>query len=91
MKLLSVKRSTRKDKKWMAEFDTGKIIHFGARGMDDYTLTKDKEQRERYRARHASGKTAKPDTADSLAYNLLWGNSTSLQQNIKEFKKKYNL
>ena len=91
MKLLSVKKSTRKDKKLMAEFDTGKIVHFGARGMDDYTIKKDKEQRERYRARHASGKNAKPDTADSLAYRLLWGDSTSLQQNIKEFKKKYNL
>ena len=90
MKLLSVKRSTRKDKKWMAEFDTDKVVHFGARGMDDYTLTKDKDQRERYRARHASGKTAKPDTADALAYYLLW-NKPTLQESIKEFKKKYNI
>ena len=90
MKLLSVKRSTRKDKKWMAEFDTDKVVHFGARGMDDYTLTKDKEQRERYRSRHASGKTAKPDTADALAYYLLW-NKPTLQESIKEFKKKYNI
>ena len=44
MKLLSVTKSTRKDKKWMAEFDTGKIIHFGARGMDDYTIKNDIEQ-----------------------------------------------
>ena len=90
MKLLSVKKSTRKDKKLMAEFDTGKIIHFGARGMDDYTLTKDKDQRERYRARHASGKTAKPDTADALAYYLLW-NKPTLQESIKQYKKKYNV
>ena len=90
MKLLSVKRSTRKDKKWMAEFDTDKVVHFGARGMDDYTLTKDKEQRERYRSRHASGKTAKPDTADALAYYLLW-NKPTLQESIKQYKKKYNL
>ena len=90
MKLLSVKKSTRKDKKLMAEFDTGKIIHFGARGMDDYTLTKDKDQRERYRSRHASGKTAKPDTADALAYYLLW-NKPTLQESIKQYKKKYNV
>ena len=90
MKLLSVTKSTRKDKKWMAEFDTGKIIHFGASGMDDYTIKKDKDQRERYRARHASGKTAKPDTADALAYYLLW-NKPTLQESIKEFKKKYNI
>ena len=90
MKLLSVKKSTRKDKKWMAEFDTDKVVHFGARGMDDYTLTKDKDQRERYRSRHASGKTAKPDTADALAYYLLW-NKPTLQESIKQYKKKYNV
>ena len=90
MKLLSVKKSTRKDKKWMAEFDTGKIIHFGHSDYSDYTMHKDKDRKERYRARHASGKTAKPDTADALAYYLLW-NKPTLQESIKEFKKKYNL
>ena len=79
----------------MAEFDTGKIIHFGAikpngQPYDDYTLTKDKDQRERYRSRHASGKNAKPDTADALAYYLLW-NKPTLQESIKQYKKKYNV
>ena len=76
----------------MAKFsDPNKIVHFGAKGMDDYTLHKDKDRRENYRARHASGKTAAPDTANALAYYLLWGDSTSLQENIKSFKKRYSL
>jgi len=100
MKLLKVIPSDRKEKKLMAIFcmckgesccDTKKKVHFGASGMDDYTKTKDKEQRERYRARHATGRTAKPDTPNALAYWLLWGDSTNLQTNIKNFKIKYNL
>ena len=38
--------------KWVAEFQDGTHTKFGAVGMDDYTLTHDKAQRERYRTRH---------------------------------------
>ena len=44
----------------MAHFlsDDGKTttIHFGAKGYDDYTLKKDKDQRYRYRQRHQFGR-----------------------------------
>lgn len=92
MKLDFIKKSTRKDKKYMAKFsDPDKIVHFGAKGYSDYTLHKDKDRRENYRARHASGKTAAPDTANALAYHLLWGDSTSLSENIKSYRLKYSL
>jgi len=96
MKLISVKKSDKPTKKFMATFkkDDGKskTTHFGAAGMDDYTLTKDKEARARYRARHAKDlKTNDPTRAGYLSYFLLWGNSTSLSQNIKAYKKKFNL
>ena len=91
MKLLTVKKSTREKKKWMANFDNGDTIHFGHTDFSDYTLHKDKDRRANYRSRHASGKNAKPNSADALAYHLLWGESTSLQQNIKDYKKKYNV
>ena len=102
MKLISVKKSTRDRKKWMAEFceckgescckkEQRKVVHFGASGMDDYTIGATDEQRESYRARHASGKTAKPDTADALSYYILWGDSKSRTKNIKLFKTKFNL
>ena len=45
------KKSTRKGKKWMVLYE-GKTIHFGASGMSDFTIHKDKERRARYRARH---------------------------------------
>lgn len=96
MKLLSLTESTKPDKKLMAVFeqDNGrkKTTHFGSRGMDDYTKTHDKEQRERYRTRHAKDlETADPTRAGFLSYYILWGDSTSRAANIASFKKKFNL
>lgn len=68
-----------------------KKIHFGDSRYEDYTQHKDVDRRKNYRSRHASGKTAKPDSADALSYYILWGDSTNLNENINSFKKKYNL
>ena len=96
MKLLDIKPSTKADKKYMATFesDTGrkKTTHFGAKGMDDYTLTHDKEQRDRYRTRHAKDlTTGDPSKAGFLSYYILWGDSTSMKTNIAAYKKKFGL
>jgi len=95
MKLVSVDKSSNKNKKYVATFDLGenktKRVHFGYSPMQDYTTHHDKQRRENYRARHHTGKDAKPDTPNSLSFHLLWGNSTSLRENIKTFKSKYNL
>ena len=76
------------------KMDSGreKTTHFGAAGMDDYTLSKDKEQRARYRKRHAKDlKTNDPTRPGYLSYFLLWGDSTSLRKNIADYKKRFNL
>ena len=102
MKLLAVKKSTKKEKKLMAIFckctgetkcppNERQTIHFGQKGADDYTLTKDKAQRDRYRKRHAKEKDQEANTAGALAYHILWGESTSRKENIKLFKQKYNV
>tara|TARA_R110001592_G_scaffold147666_4_gene372152 strand:- start:1144 stop:1455 length:312 start_codon:yes stop_codon:yes gene_type:complete len=103
MKLERVVKSDAKGKKYTAIFclckgascckdSDKKKIHFGSEGMDDYTITKDKEQRDRYRARTKSVyNKAQPVSASRLSGDILWGDSTSLQQNIKNYKKKYNL
>jgi hypothetical protein len=80
----------------MAKFetDTGrtKTTHFGASGMDDYTISKDKEQRERYRTRHKKDlESGDPTRAGYLSYYILWGDSTSRQANIASYKKRFNL
>ena len=71
-----IKKSDRPGKKLMAIFtkDTGrtKTTYFGKAGMDDYTLTKDKEQRTRYRQRHKKDlKTNDPTRAGYLSYHIL--------------------
>ena len=69
-----------------------KKVSFGAKGYTDYLLSKDKERRDRYRKRHAKDlKTGDPTRAGYLSYYLLWGDSTSLQQNIKSYKKRFKL
>jgi hypothetical protein len=96
MKLVSVKPATNGKNKYTATFlkDNGrtKTTNFGAKGMDDYTLKHDKEQRERYRSRHKKDLTTKdPTRAGFLSYYILWGDSTSVQENIRAFKQKFAL
>lgn len=93
---LVVSESNKKDKKLKAVFtyDDGKTktTHFGAKGMDDYTLTKDKEARARYRKRHKKDLKTKDYTrAGFLSYYILWGDSTSRRVAIKSYKKRFNL
>lgn len=99
MKLIKVIKSVNPNKKYDAFFkdNDGKEnkVSFGAEGYGDYTITRDKAQRARYRKRHEKDlltvKNKRGLGAGSLSYWLLWGNSTSLKKNIQEYKKKYNL
>jgi len=94
MKLIKIVESTKPEKKMMAVFetDTGrtKTVHFGQKGADDYTITKDKEQMERYLNRHRSNETWDiPDTSGALSRWCLWS-ATSLAQGIRNYKKRFN-
>ena len=91
-----VKKSDKPNKKLVAIFtrDNGrtKTTHFGAANMDDYTLTKDKEQRKRYRSRHKKDlSTGDYTRAGYLSYHILWGDSTSRKENIAAYKRRFNL
>ena len=94
---MKIDRSNKSGKKWMATFTdkkTGrtKTTHFGASGMNDYTLTGDKQARGRYRMRHKKDlNTNDPTRAGYLSYYLLWGESKSLQTNITKYKKRFNV
>jgi hypothetical protein len=100
MRLLEIKKSTNPKKKWMAVFckcegstkcdpKDRKTVHFGAAGYTDYTLPPhDKEKRRLYRIRHGKEKDQAPDTPGALSYHILWGESTSMNENLKSFRKK---
>jgi len=91
-----IKKSSKPEKKLQAVFSypettRTKTIHFGNAGSDDYTITKNKEQRSRYLARHrARERWDVADTAGSLARWILWNKETR-KASISDYKKKFNL
>ena len=75
-------------------YDDGKTktIPFGAVNFSDYTIHHDKNRRTRYITRHSKNEHFnEPMTAGSLSRWILWGDSTSLETNIKSFKQRFNL
>ena len=95
MKLISIKPSTKPEKKYMAVFETDsgrtKTTHFGAAGMSDYTKNKDPERKALYLQRHRANENwSDPTSAGALSRYVLW-NKTSLRESIKDFKSKFGL
>jgi len=98
-KLKSIKKSDLKNKKWCATFEKTdenkkkheKHTYFGASGYEDYTIHKDKNRRTLYRIRHKYDRLDDPTSPGALSYWILWGNSTSIQTNIRAFRKKYHV
>ena len=92
---VKISKSTKEGKKLMAVFqlDNGRsrTVHFGAAGMDDYTKTKDKEQKKRYLDRHRKRENwDDPMTAGALSRWILWDKETKAAS-ISSYKKRFNL
>lgn len=78
--------------KWRATFDDGKTTQFGHADYQDYTQHHDANRRRLYRIRHKKDlETGNYKSPGHLSYYILWGNSTDLNTNIRNYKKKYNL
>ena len=89
-KIIKLEEANDSKKKFIVTFDTGKKTKFGNFGSPDYTLTGDKVRRELYRARHKKDLDTKdPTRAGYLSYYILWGESTSINQNVKDFNKRF--
>lgn len=95
MKLISVTPATDGIHKYVATFENNnrlKHTKFGAKGYDDYTISKDKEQRERYRQRHQKDlESNDPTKAGFLSYYILWGDSTSIKTNIANYRRRFKV
>tara|TARA_R110000737_G_scaffold327597_1_gene341928 strand:+ start:3136 stop:3423 length:288 start_codon:yes stop_codon:yes gene_type:complete len=90
-----IKKSTKSEKKMMAIFYEGdkkvKTTHFGSAGMEDFTKTRDIQQKQRYLARHKKNENwGKYMTAGSLSRYILW-NLPTKQASILNYKKRFNL
>lgn len=64
--------STRKGKKYMVEDPDGKMIHFGAYGMSDFSKHKDEDRRRQFRQRNAKWADAPKWSPSWLSFHLLW-------------------
>jgi len=71
--------------------DAGSVVYFGSSNYLDYTIGATEQQRKSYRARHDKEKNQKFDTPGALSYWILWGDSTDINKNIADYKKRYNL
>lgn len=92
MKVIYLATSTRQDKKYMVKVD-GKTIHFGAKGMSDYTKHKDSERKQRYITRHQSRENWTKSgiaTAGFWSRWLLWGEPT-LKASIEEIERRFKV
>jgi len=99
IKLISMIKLKKGKKKYEAKFEitqpNGKIskktIKFGAQGMSDYTIHKDKERRERYINRHKKDlRTNNPIRAGFLSMYILW-NKPTFKSSLTDYKKRLNI
>ena len=92
MKTILLARSSRADKKFMVKVDD-KVVHFGARGYEDYTIHKDKTRYERYIIRHKARENWTKSgiaTPGFWARWLLW-NLPSFEASRKDIEKRFNV
>ena len=75
----SLDYSSRKNNKYMVKLPGGKKVHFGSPKYEDYTVHKDKERRDKYRARATKIKNKKgeltytnPESSNYWSVHLLW-------------------
>jgi len=102
MKLVSIKPSSKDDKKYMAVFclcrnkssccdEQKKVIHFGAKGYSDYTQHGDDDRKDNYLARHKPNEDwNEPLTAGALSRWILW-NKRTLKASIADYRERFSL
>ena len=88
MKIVSLEKSNRKDKKYVVLLDDGKSYHFGLKNAITYVEGATKQKRDAFLARHLNNPLEKkfienlvPSPALFSVY-LLW-NTPSLEDNVK--------
>jgi hypothetical protein len=85
--------SPHKNKKFRAIFHNGKIVDFGSYGSQTYINgTRTETEKQNYIKRHQKREDHNnPYTAGALSRWILWGDSKDIDENIKQFKKKFNI
>ena len=98
VKLVDIVKSNRPTKKWKATFlyDDSKerVVHFGLRGAEDYTIHQNEERRQRYVDRHERRErrlwNSVPDSPAALSYWILW-KEPSFPKAVQGFRSHFRL
>ncbi len=82
-------KSDKPEKKYYVITDTNKKVYFGQAGADDFTITKNEEQKQRYITRHKKNEDwteSGIDTPGFWSYHYLWSlpSKTQADQKIKQ-------
>lgn len=87
--------STRKNKKMMMLYYKSKkddkpykVVHFGAKGYEDFTLHKDEKKKQNYYKRHNKEMNC-PKSANTLAKMILW-NKKTIDKSYKDYLDTHN-
>ena len=84
-----LERSNRKDKKLMIR--NGKTIHFGAKGYQDFTTSKDTKKKKNYIKRHKVNEDfTNLKSAGAWAKNILWEKKT-ISASIRSMENRFNI
>jgi len=94
MKLISITRSDKVDKKYTAKFDSNsnvKKVHFGSKNSSTYIDHKDPAKKDAYLARHKVNENWNdPTSPGALSRYILW-NKKTLNASIADYKKRFNM
>lgn len=94
IRVFTLYRSTNPNKKYDIYIPiNGEVrkISFGDSRYEDYTIHKDIKRRDNYRARHRNDNINDPLSAGFWSWHILWGDTTSLDKNLKNTITKYRL
>jgi hypothetical protein len=95
LRLKTIRKSHKKEKKWDAVFEKNgkeKVVPFGQKGYSDYTKHNDKTRKARYLKRHSGmgEHWQRPDTPGALSKWILW-NKPTFRASLNDFKKRFDL
>ena len=89
---VTISKSTRSGKKWMAARQDGSTVHFGAKGYQDFTQHGDEKRKAAYLKRHKKNEDwtlQGVETAGFWARWLLW-NKPSIAQSIADINRRFS-
>ena len=89
-----LRKSSKSGKKWSVTNPSGKTVHFGATGYEDFTSHKDEGRKKNYLSRHGGGnqKWGKSGLATAGFWSrwLLW-NKKSISASISDIKRRFGI